>query len=299
MNTRHTIPLLAALLFALVGGFGAGHAFAEQPVFLVDELNGFERVGDVQWYESGNLYEYINGQAVYYFSYGFKKLEHAEYQGAEGKSFTVDVYELASPLSAFGAFRQQMDDEAEQLEVGTEGTVMEYLAMFYVGPYYVEIVPKGIEDEGVATLSEIALAVGGAIAAPAEIPAELSLFPEDGLIEGSERYVDENLLSYSAMGRGLTAEYDKGGDETFKVFIALAESPETALEVYNAYIEKLRSPEESSMEAASDGIVGVTPYRGLSMVYILDSYVFGALGLDEEAQGRAILDTVANTLAAE
>ena len=111
---------------------------AEQAHFLSDNFpDGFKRQGDVRYYNPGNLYEYINGQAVFYISYGFKNLEHGTYHN-DGKEYTVDVYELKSRLSSFGAYRQQRDDDSAGLNAGVEGSVIDYLATFYKDNYYIE-----------------------------------------------------------------------------------------------------------------------------------------------------------------
>ena len=58
--------VIMLLLFAL-------QAAAEEPLFLKSSFpDGFRLKEPVKFYNAENLYEYINGQAVFYFSYGFK-----------------------------------------------------------------------------------------------------------------------------------------------------------------------------------------------------------------------------------
>ncbi len=42
--------------------------------------DGFKLTKPVAFYDPGNLFELINGQAVFYLSYGFVRLEHAFYE---------------------------------------------------------------------------------------------------------------------------------------------------------------------------------------------------------------------------
>ncbi len=196
-------------------------AGAEKALFLKDTFpDGFKLKEPVRFYNQGDLYEYIDGQAVFYISYGFKRLEHGVYVSGK-KEYTVDVYELASRLSAFGAYRQQRDESSGELKVGVEGSTIEYLTTFYKGSHYIEIIPAGSESEDVPTMKKLASHVAAAIHGETELPPEVGLFPQKDLIAGSERYVDENLLSYSVMGRGLTAHYNQGGDTELRVFLAL------------------------------------------------------------------------------
>ncbi len=52
--------------------------------------DGFKLTKPVAFYDPGNLFELINGQAVFYLSYGFVRLEHAFYEKVDAV-YTVDV----------------------------------------------------------------------------------------------------------------------------------------------------------------------------------------------------------------
>ena len=273
-------------ILILTGHFAP--AVAEQTRFLNESFpNGFKRQGSVRFYNSGNLFEYINGQAVFYLSYGFKILEHGVYR-KEGKEYTVDVYELNSRLSAFGAYRQQRDEDAADLDAGCEGSIIDYLTVFYKGNYYVEIIPTTTESEDVETMRTLAGHVVANVPGESELPPEVTLFPKEHLIPGSERYVDENLLSYSVMGRGLTARYDQGSDSELRVFLALPDNNEEALKVYNGFNGKIKNSSLAKLEEAQ-GIKGETPYRGMAIMYIRDRYVFGCLSIKDEGAANRVL----------
>ena len=122
-----------------------------------------------------------------------------------------------------------------------------------------------------------------------------SLGTLEGLIAGSERYVDENLLSYAVMGRGLTALYDQGGDSELRVFLALPDNNEEALKVYNGFNEKIKNGTLAKLEEAQ-GIKGDTPYRGMAVMYIRDKYVFGCLSVKNEDVATDVLGKLYSTL---
>ena len=250
--------------------------------------DGFKLKDPVRFYNSGDLYEYINGQAVFYISYGFKRLEHGVYTGG-GKEYTVDVYELGSELSAFGSFRQQRDRDAEAIKVGVECSIIDYLTVFYKGQHYVEIIPNDTESEDVPSMKKLAAHVAAGIPGTTELPPDVTMFPEKDLIDGSERYVDENLLSYTVMGRGLTANYNQGGDSELRVFLALPVTKEAALKVYNGFNAKIKDSSLQKLEEA-EGLKGQTPYRGMAIMYIRDQFVFGCLNVKNEDAARSVLE---------
>ena len=265
---------------------------AEEPLFLKESFpGGFSLKEPVKFYDAGNLYEYINGQAVFYLSYRFNRLEHGYYKNG-GSEFYVDVYELGSRLSAFGSYRQQREDGAGELDVGCEGAITDYLAVFHKGKYYVEIIPMGSGTDDLSAMKILAGHVEKNIPGETELPPEVGLFPKEALIPGSERYVGENFLSYSFMGRGLVARYLlEGEDKEIRVFISLADNDNKAQKIFEEYREKLQS---SSLIKIGDleGTKGKEPYRGTTMLASWKQFVFGCLGVEHEMKAIDLLKAV-------
>lgn len=271
-------------------------AAAAEPQFIKESITGgFTLKEPVKLYDAGSLYEYINGQAVFYLSYRFVVLEHGYYGRGEA-SYYVDVYELGSGLSAFGAFRQQRESDAPPLEVGTEGAVLDYLTTFYKGKYYVEIIPMGSGTDPVGDMKKIAAAIVASIPGDTKPPAEVGIFPKQGLVSGSERYMDENLISYSFMGRGLVAQYNApGADKPMRVFISYAKSATEAGARFDEYKAKLK--ESKAVKVGSlEGIAGSEPYRGTTLIVQNGSTVVGCLDVADVTTAAGILATVITNL---
>lgn len=256
--------------------------------------DGFKLSKPVEFYDSGNLFELINGQAVFYLSYGFLKLDHGFYE-KEGVSYKVDVYEVRDVLSALGCYREQKDDDAADMNVGTEGYVLDYLASFYKNRYYVEIVPvsEGVVKDMTLLAGHVAKNIPGNI----EIPKELSLFPSDGLIPESESYIGENLLSYTFLGHGLVAKYQtKVESKTITAFISLAGNEENARKICDDFRGKLQNPSEITLTGNVKGVSGIMPYRGKALVFPYKGYAFGFLGVEDNTQALEILKKIHDKL---
>ena len=241
--------------------------------------DGFKVTKPVEYYDQGNLYELINGQAVFYLSYGFVKLDHAYYE-KDDVSYRVDVYELADRLSALGSYRQQKDEDTSEMNVGTEGYIIDYLSAFYKDKYYVEIVP--MDDGEIAEMKLLAGHVEKSIPGTTELPQELNFFPQDGLIPKSEMYFGESLLSYSFMGNGLSAYYkQKQDDKEIRVFIALSDNEETAKKAVEEFRERLENVSwvaNNFGDITVSGASGTMAYRGNSVIFSYDKYAFGCIG---------------------
>ncbi len=283
--------LLVAWMLLLTASKG----LAEEARILKQPPAGFSLEGQVAFYDRSNLYEYINGQAVFYLSYGFTRLEHGVYK-KNGGTYTLDVYELSSPLSTFGAFRQQREEDAEKLDAGTEGSILSYLTMLHKDKYYVEIIPETEGSDDMGAMRELAAWVDSAIPGSGKLPPEVAIFPTDGLVTDSERYVDESLISYSFMGRGLTAVYkDPGQEKEMRVFIAFALDGSKANEVYDGFKGKM-SGTQSILIDNIDAIKGELPYRGLSMACRYGSFVYGCMGISDERKATALLFAIGANL---
>ncbi|MFC1692949.1 DUF6599 family protein [Candidatus Latescibacterota bacterium] len=269
---------------------------AEEPRFLKESFpGGFSLKESVKFYDAGNLYEYINGQAVFYLSYRFNRLEHGYYKNG-GSEFYVDVYELGSRLSAFGSYRQQREDGAGELYVGCEGAITDYLAVFHKGKYYVEIIPMGSGTDDLSVMKILAGHVEKNIPGETDLPPEVGLFPKEALIAGSERYVGENFLSYSFMGRGLNAVYQiEGQEKDLRIFIALADSESKAEGIFDSYRERLQNP-SSVRTGTLEGLKGSEPYRGTTIIFSWKGYVFGCLGAENETKALDLVKTLHDNL---
>ncbi len=285
-----TLHIIVIAVFMLL--FTSGINGAEEPRFLKKSFpDGFTFKEPVTFYNEQDLYEYINGQAVFYLSYGFKRLEHGFYEKGEA-SYYADIYELDSRLSAFGSFRQQREAGAAVLGVGAEGIVTDYLATFYKDKYYIEIIPMSGDNGVVESMKLLAGHIDKAIPGAAELPPEMGIFPDEWLVSGSERYVDENLISYSFMGRGMVANYLPVKDEKeIKVFIALAGTDTNAKTIYDNYFKKLQNPHTVQISDIK-GIKGKEPYRGITIISSWEGYVFGCLNVENELKTFDILNAI-------
>ena len=283
------------LLSALIGGISVSRASAQ--VTLPDTFEGgFKLARPVEYYNPQNLYELIDGQAVFYQSYGFVKLHHAFYQAGKNL-YKVDVYQVRDDLSALGCLREQRDETAKPLDAGTEAYILDYLAAFYRDVHYVEIVP---ESNGTASeMTSLAKQIAALLPGTTSLPRELALFPENGLIEDSQTYFGQDLLSYSFFGRGLSANYRQNGtDRELRVFVSFAENASGAQNMRKQFSSRLTKPADLKLTDGNTGTAGELPYRGGSMLFTFDRFAFGCIGVADQKQALSILEALQANLSA-
>jgi hypothetical protein len=231
------LPKLAILILTLLPkpDAAAGWAWREQP----------------RTYAPDTLYEYINGAADLYLSYGFEEVAVANYVKGEGDEgwITVDVYDMGAPLHAFGIYGSEMPPDVQPFPAGVQGYVSEGLIAFWRGDYYVKVML--IDGEDMEAARALARAAAECLPGAVEMPAELKRLPIGGRIAGSERYVKTSALGHRSLVEVVSAEY-MVGETTATLHTADLGAPERAAEGWR----KLRDFEQGSGEGLAE-VAGV------------------------------------------
>jgi hypothetical protein len=233
------IPILAAglaLLFAqpsTASGGPAGPAAAS----LVPEIEGWSFSEAPQVFAPDNLYEYIDGAAESYLAYDFRELAVAQYQktGSDA-SMTIEIYDMGSPLNAFGIYSVERYPENKIVSVGAQGYVEDEVLNFYVGGYYVKIVCFNTGDETASVLEKAAGKVAAKAGPAGSLPALLSVFPAEGLVAHSEKYIRKNVLGFDFFRNGYVASY-KNGPAEFDAFVIEADKGQEPGELVKKLLE--------------------------------------------------------------
>jgi hypothetical protein len=161
-------------------------------------------------YSSENLYEYIDGNADLFLAYGFADVAVGDYTPVTGSGWiSVDVYNMGTPLHAFGIFGAEKPAQARSAGLGAQGYASDGLIAFWQGPYYVKVsLIEGAEGAAARKLAEAASArIGAGMPLPQAMPKELARLPVANRIAGSERYVKKGALGHEFLVEVVSAEY--------------------------------------------------------------------------------------------
>jgi len=182
-------------------------------------------------YLPDELYEYIDGAAPRYLTYGFRKLVHVRYElgGDPLSSVTLDLFDMGSKLGAFGLYRSLMPGRAVAQDWGAEGHRSGTLAAAWKDRIYVQ--GEADDDRAALTsvLDRLMSSVIGAVAGDTALPTILASLPSEGRVPQSERYVAADLLGHTFLPGGVRATYDIDGHEAVLFFSDLG-SEEAAAE---------------------------------------------------------------------
>jgi hypothetical protein len=180
-----------------------------------------------------NLFEYLNGAAPQYLSYGFVKLLHARYlyMSRDLESVTIDIYDMGSRLGAYGIYSSGRPRGICEWNWGVEGYRSGTVAAAWKGRVYVHASADEETPVLMEKLESLLKAVTEGIPGDSSWPPEISLLPKGRLITGSDRYLAKNLLGHSFLPGGFLANYEGNGKEGL-LFLSKLETPGLAKKAF-------------------------------------------------------------------
>ncbi len=154
------------------------------------EIGTWKRQRTVQHYAGEDLFEYIDGGAEIYHEYGFKQVVVQDYVSAEGKSLSVEIFEMMSPDSAYGMYAFKTNARDKAIPLGNEGRLADYYLNFWKGPFLVTLTGFDETGETVKGLLAMAHAVDSKLVKveKGKKPLMVSLLPSENLEAGSLKY---------------------------------------------------------------------------------------------------------------
>ncbi|HEX7502406.1 MAG TPA: DUF6599 family protein, partial [Acidobacteriota bacterium] len=184
-------------------------------------VRGWELAPATETYTRENLYQYIDGAAELYISYGFRRLLARRYEKENQPEIVADLFDMRDPGNAYGIFAHSQENPG--LDIGEDGEYLDGLLRFRQGRYYVSLLASPETPESRLAILELGRKLAGRLGTAAGRPPVLALLPEKGLIAPSVRYFRhpawqntyvfisaENILDIGPDTQALLARYDQG-----------------------------------------------------------------------------------------
>lgn len=241
-------------------------------------IEGWTRTGDVSTYDADNLWEYIDGAAELFIEYDVQTCMAADLSSGD-IVVTVELYDMATPLDAFGVFKREHPAPGMSIPEATAAAIAPpYQALLLKGATYAKV--NAVEGEltaeaGRRLLEELASALPGQTG----YPSELEQLPANGMVEGSEGYKPRGYMGLTELSRCLYAEYAGANGETWEGFVMLPPTGSTPASVWEA----LAAEWESLQDAGRTVLYKEVPYRGLVGVVQTDGGLLGVSGAPDQA----------------
>jgi hypothetical protein len=241
---------------------------------------GWEASGPARQYTAENLYDYKDGAADGYLSYGFARMSTIDCKsGAD--MLTIDVSEMNDADAAYGLFTANRDPRLPIAPIGMGGQIQPQSALFAKGKYYVEIVENADNPNAdhSAVMQAFAAGIEQRLQGRETAPEALQWFPKENL--DSIRLIPESVLGLKLLKRGYVARYKQG-----QAFVVMETTPASAAEVF----KKLREHFDGAAPAqvADEAFLAKAPYLDGICVFRKGRFLAGYANLPDATQGAAL-----------
>jgi hypothetical protein len=212
-----------------------------------DAAPGWAKDGEPQEYEGEDLYTYIDGGAEIYQEYGFRRIIVQDYKNAEGKSVSLEIFEMTAAASAYGMFTFKRSGNGRTVPLGSGAELEAYYLNFWKGRFLVTLTGFDESPETIEGLVTVGGVVDSNICETAAVPGLVRALPERGLRPESVKYL-KGLLGlnnvypfYSARGlsfaEAVAGVYGNGRTTLIVLDYGTASARSSAWGELSAYLE--------------------------------------------------------------
>lgn len=245
---------------------------------LLPVMEGLVSMEAPQTYYPENLFEYINGAAEIYLSYGFKELIVAEYKKSNSSdTVAAEIYDMGDHKNSFGIYSAERYPDNEFVSLGTQGYVEEGALNFLVGRYYIKLLCFDCEERSDETLQAFAEKIVNRVGDKGGFPVLVQAFPTEGRLPNSEKYILNNFMGYRFLHDGYLANYEV--DElSFDCFIIEGKNPSEAQHMLQQYLEAKGA---SNVQKISSGYQVKDRYYHNIYLALAKNYICGVMKIKE------------------
>ena len=258
---------------------------AQPPGIHIPVPDGWTAVDQEYRYGRDNLWEYINGAAELFLTYRFKELVVADFEKGE-EAVTVSVYDMGSPLDAYGVYETEKPAEAELLnDAGLVGVLQPpYRGILIKDRHYVKIEAGGGDISAEALLGAL-LDVANGLPGENGLPSELTALPTEGRVPGTVAFAGSDFLGLEDLKACLHAEYKDADGNDYGLFVMKPTDPflrnESGKWALSATGEHMTFTRE-------------IPYRGVVILMGDPEQKIGVSGFEDVEQAAKLLKTLMN-----
>ena len=252
-------PVLLLLAFCLMAkNMEIEKLFHQIPA----EISGWKQKPGFKVFGPDTLFDYIDGGAELYLSYGFKNLLSFGYFRTGQPDITVDIFDMGTSAHAFGVFSHSRETLDQSIGQGSEYS--DGLLIFWKGKYYVSLLAYPETQEVKMTILKLGARISDWIKEKGKLPAILQQLPAEGLIRESIRYFfhyiwlnshyfisNDNILHINENTEAVLAKYEKNHT---KYLLLLVDYPdqEKAFDACTDFVKHYLSEAANGIRKISD-----------------------------------------------
>lgn len=185
-NHKYRMAFLVLPVFFFIGVNIMVGSDTNLEKYLPQTVKGWKISEEDQHFDQRTLYNYINGGAELYLSYGFVKLISRTYEMSNQPKITVDIFDMNTPQNAFGVFSHSREKEDGQFGQGSQYSFG--LLLFWKSQFYISILASPETEESKEAVFHLAQIIDDSIQEEGQLPEIMNFLPAKSLIKESIKY---------------------------------------------------------------------------------------------------------------
>jgi len=192
---------------AACGGDSAPDSTTSLSGYFPDRIEqaNLEKVSDIRTFVGDSLWEYIDGGAELYHTYGFTKVSTADYRSGD-VDLVIDLYQFASSDGAYGLYSMLRPDDPDLVTLGVEGYFTGSSLEFVRGEIMARIVGYDESEATGAAIRGLAERIAALLPGTTRHPAMFNLFPHGAAIANTDKIIGAGFLGQSFLNTVFTRD---------------------------------------------------------------------------------------------
>ena len=285
---RCSFAIISASLLLLVTGRTLHATELKRLIPSSPDLTGFTITHDPEQYTKENLWDYMNGGAPGYLAYGFEEMVSLQVKNLKNQSeIVVDMYDMGNQLNAFGIYSVERIPEGRDLTFGVDSFLYDTTLCFWQDKYYVKLMSYDMQPETAQSLSRLAALITRKMPTKGEPPHLFSIFPAEGRVKKSERYIKCDVLGQAYFTDGYSVDYDNNNQH--KIFLIHGKDPQEAgknFHTYRDFIKTIGQITNEDMKIGEQAFAGTHTFYGRVLFARTGPYIIGVVGFDKQSSAQ-------------
>jgi len=263
------------------------------------EFTDFKITHNVEYYTEENLWDYMNGGAPGYLAYGFEEMVTMQVKNLKNHiEVGIDIYDMGNHLNAFGIYSVERVPDGRDLDFGVDSYQYDTTLCFWQDKYYVKLMSYDMKPETAQSLSSLATLITQKMPKKGEPPYLFSIFPVEGRLKKSERYIKCDVLGQAYFTDGYSVEYDNDSNQ-YKIFLIRNEDPLETKQNFHKYLDFIKTIgqiTDENIKIGEQAFAGTHNFYGRVLFARKGLYIIGVVNFDKKNSAQNIINLMFSRL---
>ena len=263
------------------------------------EFTDFKITHNVEYYTEENLWDYMNGGAPGYLAYGFEEMVTMQVKNLKNHiEVGIDIYDMGNHLNAFGIYSVERVPDGRDLDFGVDSYQYDTTLCFWQDKYYVKLMSYDMKPETAQSLSSLATLITQKMPKKGEPPYLFSIFPVEGRLKKSERYIKCDVLGQAYFTDGYSVEYDNDSNQ-YKIFLIRNEDPLETKQNFHKYLDFIKTIgqiTDENIKIGEQAFAGTHNFYGRVLFARKGLYIIGVVNFDNKNSAQNIINLMFSRL---